>query len=209
MIRRRRGMGDVASDFATAEAADVAKYGPDAAAIYNVMCALTAAGYSPTGPDMYHSQWNNAYGDVIDPFEVASIYPQYANLIGTSCPLPSIPGGQVTDSSQLCPSGWSGTFPACVAPVTPASAIITTGTPGPGILPPANISNPIPVSIQTTPSGSAIVNSSGAAPSGSSSSSSPASWFTDPTQEIVSGFPNWGLVAAAGVALFLALGVKH
>ncbi|HEV2471877.1 MAG TPA: hypothetical protein VGS41_04385, partial [Chthonomonadales bacterium] len=32
-----------------------------------------------------------------------------------------------------------------------------------------------------------------------------ASWFTDPTQELITGVPNWGLVAGAGLALMLLM----
>jgi hypothetical protein len=35
------------------------------------------------------------------------------------------------------------------------------------------------------------------------------SWFTDPAQEIISGIPNWGLVAAGAGALFLFSGKKR
>lgn len=35
---------------------------------------------------------------------------------------------------------------------------------------------------------------------------SPASWFTDPTQSLISGIPNWGIVAAAAAAFFLLKG---
>jgi hypothetical protein len=31
----------------------------------------------------------------------------------------------------------------------------------------------------------------------------PPSWFTDPSQELITGLPNWGLLAIAGGALFL------
>ncbi len=37
----------------------------------------------------------------------------------------------------------------------------------------------------------------------------PASWFTDPAQELISGIPNWGLVAAAGVGLMLLMRGKR
>jgi hypothetical protein len=39
---------------------------------------------------------------------------------------------------------------------------------------------------------------------GASTTVATGSWFTDPTQELISGVPNWGLVAAAG-ALFLMM----
>lgn len=34
------------------------------------------------------------------------------------------------------------------------------------------------------------------------------SWFTDPTQELITGLPNWGLLALAGGALFLLKGKR-
>jgi hypothetical protein len=33
-----------------------------------------------------------------------------------------------------------------------------------------------------------------------------ANWFTDPTQEVISGVPNWGLLAGAGVAALVFFG---
>jgi hypothetical protein len=78
--------------------------------------------------------------------------------------------------------------------------------------------------VTATPSGQLIVNSSGAgagssaAPpasgsmvtsnggGGSTQQMSTGSWFTD---SMFDGIPNWGLVAAAAVALFLVMGGAH
>jgi hypothetical protein len=90
------------------------------------------------------------------------------------------------------------------------------------VVPPIAPAKPVsiaPTTVQTTPAGSAIVNSSGAsgstAPSPASNTSQtspPAStnWFTDTTQEMISGVPNWVLVAAAaGIGLFFVIQGAH
>jgi hypothetical protein len=202
-------MGDVASDFAAADAATVAQYGPGSDAVFPYICAMLAAGFSPTGPDLYHSQWVTANGDMIDFGAFAGLFPQYANLIGTTCPLPTFPGQAVpSQPPQPCPAGWTGTFPSC----TPSAAAIASAVPvGPVTSPspaiPTPITNPTPVtSAPTSPSGSTIINSSGAAaattsPASTSITDEAESWLTG---SMFGGIPNWGLVAA-GVGLLLVL----
>jgi hypothetical protein len=216
------GLGDVASDFAAAEAADVAKYGSGAGDIYQYICALTAAGYFPTGPDLYHSQWVNADGDVTDVGNsFLASYPQFANLIGTSCALPTIPGSASTSTPpQPCPAGWTGIFPDC----TPTAAAIATAVPA-GAPPVTFNSAATPPTTPIIPASSGISNTATALASSFGASTQPAnstsqtqgttatttaSWFTDPTQEIISGVPNWGLVVGgAGVVLLLVMGGKR
>jgi hypothetical protein len=65
----------------------------------------------------------------------------------------------------------------------------------------------------TTSSGGAIDPATGvpysqelaAAQAGVGATATTASWFTDPTQELISGIPNWALVAAGGVGVYLMM----
>jgi hypothetical protein len=59
--------------------------------------------------------------------------------------------------------------------------------------------------VTSSPAGS---TSSTGSTTSTSSSTSTGNWFTDPTQELISGIPNWGIVAAAGVGLLLLIGGK-
>jgi hypothetical protein len=85
----------------------------------------------------------------------------------------------------------------------------TYGQGGSPIVPanPVSIASP---TIQTTPSGSAIVNSSGAsgstAPGPASTTqtvSTASNWFTD---SMIDSIPNWALLAAAAVGVYLFMG---
>jgi hypothetical protein len=48
----------------------------------------------------------------------------------------------------------------------------------------------------------------GAGQTPTSPNATAASWFTDPSQELINGIPNWGLIAAAAGA-FLLLGRRR
>jgi hypothetical protein len=137
----------------------------------------------------------------------------------------AVPGGVVyafSDGSEggtsvwgsPCPSGMSkcGTNNACcasgsaapAAPIVPAvPAKIATAT-----QPPTTPTVPMATGISTT--GANLASQTGSSSSGTTSTSTStsgttttASWFTDPTQEIISGIPNWGLVAAAALGVFM------
>jgi len=119
---------------------------------------------------------------------------------------PALNQSSFPTATPACPTGWTGTYPDCVAPA---------------VLPPTTTYSNPPGTVVTNPYGSTVVNSSGATQqqtsTGSSStgststSSTSASWFTDPTQEIISGILNWELVAGAGalLVLFMMMGGKR
>ena len=122
---------------------------------------------------------------------------------------PALNQSSFPTATPACPTGWTGTYPDCVAPsVLPPT---TTYSTPPTTTPPTSVLSTMPTGISTTGSTLASQTGSGATSSTStstSSSTSTASWFTDPTQEIISGIPNWGLIAVAGLGLFLMMGKK-
>lgn len=56
-----------------------------------------------------------------------------------------------------------------------------------------------------TAAGTPIASSTISAPA----TSDWATWFTDPTQEVISGFPNWAVVGAGALAFFLFTGKRR
>ena len=112
-------------------------------------------------------------------------------------------------STPACPVDWTGTYPDCIAPSTLPSTttystpVTTTPVTSGNTLSPGSVTSTTPVT--SSPAGS---TSSTGSTTSTSSSTSTGNWFTDPTQELISGIPNWGIVAAAGVGLLLLIGGK-
>jgi hypothetical protein len=124
----------------------------------------------------------------------AGVYQQGVQQIGTS----NVFQFDWSDGTQSC--GSSPSNPTYGTPCGSAPSNSTSTAP---------IKPAVPVTIQTTPSGSAIVNSSGAsgstAPGPASTtetvaSTSTGNWFTD---SMIDSIPNWALLAAAAVGLYL------
>jgi len=126
------------------------------------------------------------------------------------------PGGQTQDAAGNCVQNQQyGVVAACQPGQTvdasgecvtdlrnPYSLYLPTAQPSPVIASPT---------VATPTAGQATCASGTYDASGNCVAVTPAlgtstglSWFTDPTQELISGFPNWGLVAAA-VAAFLMM----
>jgi hypothetical protein len=120
------------------------------------------------------------------------------------------PNGQHIISAQATPTGtlyiWSDMTQSTTTqytgtpyvPGAPTKAATPPPPPPPAVTPPA-----------TTPQGQTIINSSGANSSGSGGNMVAATsdnWFTD---SMFGGIPNWGLLAAAGVAAVLVMGGHH
>lgn len=143
----------------------------------------------------------------------------------------SIPGANQSGAPVATPGLWS----TVVSPqgnveyIWSDGSITTSSTYGQGVVqgpgplttqyvtPPSTpISSPIvpatPVTIQTTPGGSAIVNSSGASGAASStpasttetlSTTASTNWFTE---SMFDSIPNWALLAAAALGLWVLMG---
>lgn len=109
-----------------------------------------------------------------------------------TAPAPTVsnpcPAGQYQDAAGNCTDDWHNPYPlylpAQPSPVVSASTVSTPTAGQPGC-----------VSGEYDVNGNCIITSTtpGTTPS----------WFTDPTQELISGIPNWGLLAAAAGALML------
>jgi hypothetical protein len=59
--------------------------------------------------------------------------------------------------------------------------------------------------ITTYANSAATAANTAASSTGAATATTPPSWFTDPTQELISGVPNWGLVAGGGVILLMLM----
>lgn len=79
---------------------------------------------------------------------------------------------------------------------------VTSTTPPYQPLPPQpaapTVINPTPAS-QSTMTGSSVTSPN------STNSQANGSWLSDSTQDVISGFPNWGLLVAGGVLLFMMM----
>lgn len=151
-----------------------------------------ATSVAPQPPPNY---WNSPTPSVPEPAR-ACPRGQYQDAAGNCSPWSESGGGvqclpgQVLDASGNCTSDERNPYVLYLpqnqqpAPVTPAQTSLTP-TAGQATC----------QSGQYDTYGNCIANvaSTVAAPS----------WFTDPTQELISGFPNWGLLAAAAAALML------
>lgn len=97
-----------------------------------------------------------------------------------------------TNPSLLTPAQWqllqSAGLVASTVPYSSASQITTSGS---GAIDPTT--------------GVPYAQELAAAQTGAIGTTTTASWLTDPTQELISGIPNWGLVAAAGVGAYLMM----
>jgi hypothetical protein len=104
------------------------------------------------------------------------------------CPSGSAAPANVSNPQpvQLCPSGWTGTYPACVAP---ASAVASSSS----------------VPAATNPAGATVINSSGASqPAQTTTTSTSDNWFTD---SMFDSIPNWMLLAGvAGIGAVILMG---
>ena len=134
------------------------------------------------------------------PQSLATNMPLMGNAPGCSIPgVPCSAGGVVT---PLWSTSVTGTPPAqsaaAYAPL-PLTVIAQSNAPAPVIQ--TQLSGPVGSSNTVSP----IVQPMSASPAVAAA----PSWFTDPTQEIISGFPNWMLLAAAGVGAVMLFGGKH
>lgn len=140
---------------------------------------------------------------------------QYSNAMQD---LPAgLPGWQASgspaptsaSSSSNSIAGQPITVPGNPNPITPSTASPTflqqlqslfSGYPGgsPG---------GVQTTVETAASGTAPLAINGTPAATGAATASP-SWFTDPTQEVISGVPNWGLLAAAGAAALLLMQQK-
>lgn len=111
-----------------------------------------------------------------------SVVDQYPPLPPGSAPTVSGPcaPGQYQDAAGNCTSDWHNPY-SLYLPNPPSP---TVGAPTP---------------LQLTQPGT-ILDSTGA-----STTVASTSWFTDPTQEIISGIPNWGIAAAAGALVLMMM----
>jgi hypothetical protein len=115
---------------------------------------------------------------------------------GTTQPGPIVadhcPPGQFQDAAGNCMSVQNYPYPVTQPPTpSPTVPADTSGTPSAG--------QPGCVSGQFDASGNCITSTvPGAA----------TSWFTDPTQDVITGLPNWGLLAIAAGAAYLMFGQK-
>lgn len=176
--------------------------------------ALLSCGFCPSNvSDLDHSSWNTANGVTTDPMSFLSIYnaglacsgpPKFTNL--SQCPASSGP----VQPPQLCPSGWSGTFPACVPPSTlPAGTVYSSPTPTcppgtQGTYPQCVFPTSLPSDQPPNPMASTIINSSGYQPSYVPVES--GNWLTE---SMLFGLPNWVLALGAGAGLYLAVMGGH
>lgn len=99
--------------------------------------------------------------------------------------------------------------PATVAAAAPTSASTSVAasyaTDASGNIVNAATGAIVMTAAQATANGvTAAILNSGAAPAAASA----PSWFTDPTQDLITGFPNWGLVAGGFLAIWLLKGKK-
>jgi hypothetical protein len=105
-------------------------------------------------------------------------------------PAPTCPGpNSYIDAAGNCTSDWHNPYSATLQAQQPASTI------------------PAPTSVPCA-SGTYDANGNCLPASPASTVAATPSWFTDPNQELITGFPNWGLVAAA-VGAFLLLRGKR
>lgn len=108
--------------------------------------------------------------------------PQPAPVVNNAPP----PAGMYRDAAGNLTSDWHNPYslylPETIQPAPIVSAD-TSLTPGAGQMP-------------TSVTGGSVQGNAVGAPS----------WFTDPNQELITGIPNWGLVAAAAAAFFLMKG---
>ena len=134
----------------------------------------------------YHSGIEPACANI--PALVAQVAGPYANL-------PAIPSSLAAYQPRTGPVTW------VTAPATPINWQQYT--------PPAAASTTVPVAGIAVPASSATSSTSSSTPSGTSALGiTIPSWFTDPAQSLIPNVPNWGLVAAGVVALFLFTGKR-
>jgi hypothetical protein len=67
----------------------------------------------------------------------------------------------------------------------------------------------LPAIAAAAPSSAAQVAASAPAQSAVIAATSSPSWLTDPAQALITGFPNWGLLAVIGGGMFLFMGGKR
>ena len=109
-------------------------------------------------------------------------------------------GGALDDPAQGIGGSCVAAPSASTPTPTPAATVATATTP------PKTPVTPMATNISNT--GATLAANTAPPASGSTAAASTGNWFTDPTQEIISRFPNWGLLAAAGLGLFLMMGDK-
>lgn len=95
-----------------------------------------------------------------------------------------------TNPSLLTPAQWQLlTSAGLVASTVPYSSASQIGTSGSGAIDPLT---GVPYSQELA-----------AAQAGTIGTTTTTSWFTDPTQEVISGIPNWALLVAGGVGVYM------
>lgn len=111
-----------------------------------------------------------------------------APTVSTPCP-----SGQYQDAAGNCTDDWHNPYPLYLpAQPSPVVSASTASTPTAG--------QPGCVSGEYDVNGNCIV--------ASTTPGTTPSWFTDPTQELISGIPNWGLLAAAA-GVFMLMGKRR
>lgn len=108
---------------------------------------------------------------------------------------------RTTVQSLLTPGGSTPPVVATAQPQEPSFAqIVPQGSPIVAIGPGSSTQNLVPVSVAAEQAAPGLTSVLAAGQPPSSAVPVDTSWFTDPAQEIVPGFPNWGLLAAVVAA---------
>lgn len=121
--------------------------------------------------------------------------------VRTWIPFPSYPLQPTATTPQPPPSDYPASAPVVSAPTrcpSPNSYIDAAGNCTNDWHNPYSVTlqSPSPVPANTIPADTSLSSTAAVAPS----------WFSDPNQEIIKGFPNWGLIAAAAGAFMLMRG---
>lgn len=128
---------------------------------------------------------------------------------GPNSPIAGHPPGWWTarQQSQANPLAQQTTLSYRLPPWQPLSP----QPPAPTIVNPSPSSQPTSTGTSATTATSVLSQANGTSLSTTPVVTSTGDWFSDPTQEIISGLPNWGLVAigAAGLFMIMTLAIKR